>query len=245
MKQILFLLFVSFSISVLAQGDEFEWKEASKESQAYHEYRIKSTTPPYGLAKVQGLIKKIKWNDEDESEAMDKKTYDALSLREKFTYTMIHPESFSQNCDAMPPIQDEQKKIFAYIADAFDEYAWSERQRDFLTANRDSVMALIKESVTRSKRMGANYKQAIVEMNAKEMVPFLVDTYKANKKDKDILTLLMQLMKDNEYKPFLSSASYQKLYSDDASYQAYLDYNTANEELIIKRATEFYNGFAK
>lgn len=95
MKRILPLLLVLFSLSVVAQ-DELPWKEASKESQAYHEYRIKTTTPPYSLAKVQALIKKIKYDEENEIDALNKKSYDALSLREKFTYSMVHGESFSQ-----------------------------------------------------------------------------------------------------------------------------------------------------
>ena len=53
---------------------------------------------------------------------------------------MIHGESFSQNCDAMPPIQDEHKKIFSYLPDAFDEFAWSDRQSVFFKDNKDSIM---------------------------------------------------------------------------------------------------------
>lgn len=237
------LLFIFFSFSVFAQN-ETEWKEPSKESQAYHEYRNRSTVPPYGLAKVKGLIKGIKVDDED-NETLSEKAYNSLSLREKFTYHMVHAESYSQNCDAMPPIQDEQKKIFAYIPEVFNEYAWSERQKGFLTGNRDSVIALIKESVARTKRIGVNYKQAIVEMNAKEMIPFLIGTYNVTKKDHDILTLLMELMKDNEYGPFLQSATYKKLYGEESNYQDFLDFNKANEEMIIKRATDFYNGLQK
>lgn len=239
MKLFFSFLVLFFSVSVMAQDDGV-WRPASKESQVYHEYRVKLSVPPYGLAKVKGLITKIKVDDED-NEALGKEVYNALSFREKFTYHMIHAESFSQNCDAMPPIQNEQKKIFAYIPDAFDEYAWSDRQSAFLKKNRDSVIALIKESVTRSKRVGVNFKHAIVEINAKEMIPFLIAMYNGTKKDLDILTVLMELMKDNEYAPFLQSPSYKKLYSDDSDYMSYLVYNKGNEELIIKRATDFYN----
>ncbi len=52
-------------------------------------------------------------------------------------------------------------------------------------------------------------------------------------------------MKDNEYEPFLLSGSYKKLYAEDTSYQNYLNYSKANEELIIKRATDFYNADKK
>jgi len=239
MKLILSFLTIIFAITLSAQDDGV-WRPASKESQAYHEYRIKLSVPPYGLAKVKGLIAKIKVDDED-NEALGKTVYEALSLREKFTYHMIHAESYSQNCDAMPPIQEEHKKVFAFLPDAFDEYAWSDRQSAFLKKNRDSVMALIKESAARSKRIGVNFKHAIVEINAKEMIPFLIAAFNDNKKDLDILTVLLQLMKDNEYEPFLQSASYKKLYSDESNYMSYLNFNKGNEDLIIKRAMDFYN----
>jgi hypothetical protein len=56
---------------------------------------------------------------------------------------------------------------------------------------------------------------------------------------------LMNLMKDGNYDPFLKSASYRKLYCEICNYNTYLNYNQANEDLIIKRATEFYNGLPK
>ena len=79
-------------------------------------------------------------------------------------------------------------------------------------------------------------------MNAREMIPFLIKTYNADKKDHDILTVFMLLMKNNSYKPFMASQSFKKLYGEEASYQAYLDFNKANEELILKRALDFYHG---
>jgi hypothetical protein len=104
----------------------------------------------------------------------------------------------------------------------------------------------MKEGISKTNRVGVNYKHVIIDLNAKEMIPFLVDTYNKTKKDHDILTLLMLLMKNNEFAPFLTSTSYKKLYAnEDASYGAYLTYSKANEDLIIKRATEFYNGITK
>jgi hypothetical protein len=252
MKLILALSFVLFSISAFSQRPPRKGKEREKEkesvtqSQAYHELRVKLSVPPYGLEKVQSLIKKIKSDDEG-NEVLNEKEYESLSLREKFTYHMIHAESYSQNCDAMPPIKNEDKKIFPYIADAFDEAQWSERQTKFLSSHRDSVIAIMRESILRSKRVGVNYKQAVMEVNATELIPDLITIYKENTKvkDLDILSLMMQLMKENEYEPFLMAPSYKKLYAVDASYRAYLNYNPANEALIIKRATEFYNANKK
>jgi hypothetical protein len=244
-------LFVLISFTAKSQDENEEYakmfKPASKESAAYHEYRMKVTSPPYGLAKVKKIIKEIKeTGDEDKPEQPPAKVYNALSLREKFTYHMIYAESFSQNCDMTPTIQDEHKKIMARLPEMYFERQWSDRQTQFFTDNSDSVVKLLKESVLRSKRMGLNYKHAIVEMNAIDMIPFLVSTYNTDRKDRDILTVLMLLMEHNKYEPFMSSTSHTKLYAEGANYfQAHLVLNKANEDLIIQRATDFYNGFRK
>jgi len=243
-KIVLSLFFILSSIAAFSQRTGV--KKGSKEHQSYHDYRRRLTVPPYGVVKVKALIPKIKSDDED-NEALSAKDYESLSFREKFTYHMIHAESYSQNCDYIPPPKNEQARIFAYIPDAFEEFAWSERQTKFLSSNRDSVIALMRESMARTKKAGVNFKQAIVEINAKEMIPDIIATYKANTavRDLDLLSLLMLLMKDNEYEPFLLSGSYKKLYAEDTSYKSYLDYSKANEELIIKRATDFYNADKK
>jgi hypothetical protein len=240
MKLILcWITILLFSLVSHAQGDNV-WRPASKESEAYHQYRTRPTIPPYSLSKIKELIKDLN-PDEEDTEALKNEVFNSLSLREKFTYVMIHGESYSQNCDPSIPIQDEHKKIFANLPEIFNEYSWSDRQAGWLKKNRDSVIALMKESITRSKRVGVNFKHAIVEVNAVEMIPFLIDSYRIIKKDFDILTVLMQLMKENEYEAFIASGSHRKLYSEESSYDAYLNFSKGNEDLIIKRATDFYN----
>ncbi len=59
-------------------------------------------------------------------------------------------------------------------------------------------------------------------------------------KDLDILTVLINLMYDAKYPPFVSSPSYAKLYGPGSIY-GFLQYNKANEELIIKRAMDLFN----
>ncbi|MNQ73766.1 hypothetical protein D3C85_885090 [compost metagenome] len=109
-------------------------------------------------------------------------------------------------------------------------------------SHRDSVLAFISASVKRANRVGLNYKAAIVAVNGKEMIPFLIETYKQERKDYDLLTVLMLLMKKGEYKPFMTSASFVKLYGSKSTYLSFIDFNKANEELIISRAMAFYNG---
>jgi hypothetical protein len=204
--------------------------------------------PPYGLGKVKALIEKIKSQNDPEggdesTEALDPKVYASLSFNERFTYHMIHPESFSQNCDILPMRADEEHRIFGHLQDIFGEFDWSEHQLKFLKDNRDSVMQLMKPVIEKDKKIGGNFKEAIVEMNANELIPYLIDFYNREKKDHDILTVLMLLMKNNNYPEFMNSPSYKKLYAQqEGEYAAYLVYNKANQELIIQRATNFYNG---
>ncbi|HLK27488.1 MAG TPA: hypothetical protein VKT28_02820 [Puia sp.] len=238
MKNIFLTAILFLSVKLLIAQANKESKNAEERNEAYRAYREKITTPPYGLQKIKSLISHIKRDDED-NESLDEKKYLALSLREKFTYNMIHPESFSQNCDGAPNITNEQKKIFAHLPDAFGEYNWSEKQDSFFLDNKDSVIEWIKASILRTNRVGLNYKYIIVSVNAKEMIPLLINTYKKDRKDHDILTVLMLLMQKNEYADFMSSQSFRKLYFDDSNYWAYINYNSANEALIIQRATDF------
>ncbi|MBV8251323.1 MAG: hypothetical protein JO154_01850 [Chitinophaga sp.] len=237
MKRIFLAATMLLSLNAVHAQD---YREPSKESEEYNHYRNKVTTPPYGLAKVKALIAGIVDSDNDETSALSPKAYAGLTLREKFTYHMIHAETYAQNCDAVPPIMDEQKKIFGEIPSPFNEKDWSSRQMDWFRDNQDSVVAIIKESALRSKRLGTNYKSVIVEMNAIEMIPFLQEFYLRDKKDHDILTIFLLFMKNNKYEPFLASVTNKKLYGERSDYGSFIDYNSANEALILQRINDFY-----
>ncbi|MDR1877920.1 MAG: hypothetical protein LBQ84_09905 [Flavobacteriaceae bacterium] len=258
---VIFSLFLSGFCWLSGQEEvkNFYLSKSDKESHVYHEYRLKPTVPSYGLTKIQAMISKINidadFKDEDDEEghvdyfsegywALSDKEFNKLSPREKFTYVMIHPEVNTQNCDIQLNIEEEHKKIFANLPNGYDEVFWSNRQVNFLKKNRDLVVELIKESALESKRVGFNYKMALEEINAVEMVPFLIEFYSKSKKDKDILTLLMLLMKNNKYAPFLRSTIYRELYDEegewDSFYRRNISYNKSNEDQIIDKAKEFY-----
>jgi len=244
-KSMLTLAAFVLCMAAFSQTDD-EPKKPSKASWAYESYRNKRTRPPYGLEKVLNLIKTAPSVDDEGSTVLPSKIYASLTLREKFTYNMVHGESYSQNCDGGIATVDEEKKIWALLPDPLGEEHWSGRQTDFFNQNHDTVVALMTESIERSHRVGVNYKNVIVEINATEMIPLLISTYNTDKKDHDILTLLMLLMLNNKYPPFMSSVSYTKLYANKESrWESYLSFNAANEALIIQRATDFYNGLPK
>lgn len=209
------------------------------------------TFPPYGLDTVKALIAKIIYKEDPDcgecgTKALDDKTYASLSLKEKFTYHMIHPESYSQNCDILPAHPKEAERIYGTLTDVYGEYEWNERQLNFFKNNRTDVAELMKLLIEKEHRIGNNFKEAIVEMNATELIPYLINFYNKEKKDHYILTVLLLLMKNNSYPEFVNSTGYIKLYGDrateDYNNAPYLVYNKANEDLIIQRATKFYNG---
>lgn len=244
------LLVLLLVIPFLSRSQDTGYKQPSAKSQAYHEYRLYVSVPPYGLEKVKKLMKKmVNVPDKDEMDvgtsSLSAKDYASLSLREKFTYTMIHGESYSQACDVFLAEEGEENRIYKYLPDFFDDENWSDRQVKFLRTNRDSVMAYIRESVTRSRRFGLNYKTAILEINGVEFIPFIIDFYKQQRKDHDLLTLLNLLMKENKYAPFISSATYKKLYEGENNYESHLQYNVANEGLIFSRAMDLYASRSK
>ncbi len=245
MKYLLLIILSVCAITVVNAQEEDVYKEASKESQAYHEYRVHSSVPIYPSAKVKEAIKKYVKTDGDDNRVMREAAYKALSVKDKFIYAMTYPEAYSQICDANPPIQDEHKKIFGQLPEAYEDYELSERQQEFLKTNETAVAGFLKECINKKKRIGLNYKKAIIQMNGVSMVPFLIEFYNKEKKDHDILTVLMLLMKNNNYGEFLQSSGYKKLYGEEANYLAHLTLNKANVDLILKRATDFFNGYKK
>ena len=210
--------------------------------------------PPYGLDHVESLIAKIHQDTSGDSDfddqymALDSNKYAALPLREKFTYNMLQNEAHHQNCDIIPEHTDEAHRIYGGLkATQNDEDGWSERQAAYFKNNRDSVMVMIRECVAARHFIGNNTMDVINYIEGKELIPFIIEAYKNEQPPKDhyILTLLLLLMESGKYPEMIHSESHQKLYGDNAKAGAYLDYNKPNEDLIIQRATKYYNGLAK
>jgi hypothetical protein len=235
-KIVVLCLGLSVVASVLARADSA--------SERYQRYREIATEPSYALKKVKAMIHKLKPDHED-AKALSNGAFAGLSLEEKFTYTMLHGENFTQNCNAVELAKDEDKRICAYPASPFnEEEIWSDRQRGFLKANRPRVIELLRSTITSHRRVGVNLKAAIIEIRGRELIPDLVAAYKRDGKDQDILTVLLLLMRDGKFKPFVASSSYQKLYGDRSNYEAYLVANEANKKLVIDRALAYFRARA-
>jgi hypothetical protein len=219
-----------------------EMPEASKTSQAYRTFRETLTKPSFGLTKVEALLKKYKLRESSDDSKLPAKELAKLTTAELFTYHMIFGEGYSQNCDAMPIFVDEEKHIYAYPPSAMqDERGWTEDQLKVMKSKRTAFLPLLKKTILDKGTIGCNLKNAIIELNAVELIPSICDVYKRKRYDHDILSVLMILMKEGKFKPFMDSASYKKLYADEeSSYQSFLMANKENQDLIMSRALAFH-----
>ncbi len=197
--------------------------------------------PPYGLEKVRKMLT-IKKGDLLNYASMNDTAYASLSLRERFTYHMINPEQYAQTCTIYFPKDDEYKQIAAQLPRISEGFTWGERQWKFFSTNRDSVIALMEECIKKESKVGLNFKRVIEYLDAKEIIPLLVNTYNNGRNDHGLLTVLMLLMKEGKYAPFLATQLYQKLYANEnASYKSNTKFNSENERFIVELATSYHH----
>src|SRR3984957_17838607 len=178
-----------------------------------------------------------------QSKALDPSKYAALTLREKITYDLTHPESYSQMCAGLPSNDSGAWRIAGHLPSlAFGLRTWSKRQRDFFTDNRDSVLLLVKEAIGH-EGAGVDLLIVIVDLNARELTPLLIDTYNRYRSNHYILTALMILMSNNKYPEFIRSPQYAQLYDPPSRFTSsdYLPYTTKNIDFILQQATSFYH----
>jgi hypothetical protein len=214
-------------------------------SMRYHRMRQAETAPPYSLPKVRAMVRRLK-ADSEGSSRLSAKAWDALSFQEKFTYVMIHGEDFSQNCADAPSILQEERKIFAFTPSPFnDEAEWSKRQLAFLKDNRARVIGLMRETMRSQGRAGSNLKHAVTEINAVELIPDLVGLYNRSRADHDLLTVLMVLMKEGKYPPFLATATCRHLFGEHANFEAFIPATPANQRQITDLAMAYYRSYKK
>ena len=232
-----------FALPIFAQ-DYPGWPKPSAASKAYNKFKAFTNKSLTVNAKVATLVKankKVK-TDSDER-GITQKNFDNLTTAELVTYCLTYAESFNQVCDIKTPIENEEKKILPFIAEAYEDYTLSTRQVDALKAKKTDVVNLLMAGAAKEKRIGVNYKAMLLAIGATNAIPQLINFYKASvKKDTDILTVLNTLMYDAKYTPFMQSTTYQKLYADNTMPESerFIDFNKANEALILTRAQEFY-----
>ena len=235
-------------ISNSSFGQEYKdvaWNEPRPNDSAYYGMREKTSTPPFGLKKIQSLVEqrlKSLPNEAlvDYDGGISGANFDKLSFEEKFTYTMIYPEIYSQACAERMFVFDPQSKIFGHLLFVYSGVFWSDRQLHFMKKNRKRVIYLITDQAIHSNTLGLNYKTALIEIDAWESIPFLISFYQKNPKDKDILTTLLQLLKKSDLVGFKQSKIYYKLYGENTHSDSWVNFSSSNEEFIIESAQALY-----
>lgn len=230
---------LTFVAAITFGQEEFEVSEATKR---YLAAREKWTEPSYGLAKVKSLIKGLK-RDVDENRILKKSLYDKLTFGEKFTFTCLHAEEYSQNCDAMPPIKDEEKLILSHFPDAFSEAMWSQRQVSFLTDNRDRVIQLLRETINKKREIGLNLKRVIYQISAIELVPDILRNLSWNPWDMDCYSLITGMLNERAYAPFKSSAMGKEMYGEESNYRTWISATPQAKATIVSFAKSYYHQF--
>lgn len=228
------------------ENTDVAWGDPRPQDSSYYAFREKNSIPPFSTKKIQFLIDKRLKTLPDEAltdydAGIPARDFNTLTAEEKFTYTMIYPEIFSQACAERMFVNDPQKKIFGQLLFVYNGVFWSERQISYMKKNKAQVLTFIRELSGKTNEMGLNYKSAILEMNAWESIPFLIDFYQNNRRDKDILTTLLLLLNKGELSDFKQSKIYQKLYGPDKNYESWMDFSEANEQYIIETAQAYYN----
>jgi hypothetical protein len=241
MKKLLAIGLALIAASTLwAQQEEYPRQAETAVSRAYHTAREKSTKPLFGVAKMEAIIKTLKRGDDDSMKMADAQ-YNALSPADKFVYCMLHGEDFTQNCSETGPMYQEERRIFGYIPGPFhDEEIWSNRQMSFMKNNRAQMVGWLRSTIQGRRHVGANIKAIIVELRLNELIPALETEYKRSRKDHDILSVLLILMKEGKYQPFLSSPMYKKLYGDQENYWASITATMANQRSILNMASAYF-----
>lgn len=175
--------------------------------------------------------------------------FNSLNAIEHFIHSFYYPEWYVQSCSNFSKSNDSFLRISPFIKYYGGGLRMSERQRNALIKNRDSILLLIKECIERNGKVYDNFKSVIVSMRLIEIIPTLIETIKNQKRIKDpyILSSLCQLMR-YDFDPFINSEIYKILYpkvpigilrirseSDDC-----IPFTKNNYDKIVDFANDYY-----
>ncbi|MCB0429741.1 MAG: hypothetical protein H6585_07695 [Flavobacteriales bacterium] len=167
--------------------------------------------------------------------------FQSLNAKDLLLYAMNHPEErVNMNMKISPP-DNWPTLTFAYIAPTMQGRRISKRQMDALEAKRDSVVQFLKNCMPYFPVLTKSYKELVISLHATECIPELL--YKANRPyyyDTYVVTVIMNLMVDARYKPFIQSDVYKKLYGKELNYSSFIESDKKTIDFILQTAAAFY-----
>lgn len=170
----------------------------------------------------------------------------SLTPSEKFIYAHQYPESYMQNCSYYTSPKG-LTKLYANLPFITTGLKMSKRQIESLKINRDSSINYLRECIKKHDYIALGYKQTILELNVWEFVPFILsfesklNTGKNESlQDTYLYTVLMRMMKDNDFPDFKKTNFYNKLYGSDAKYRETIDFTPDTRKQLVNLAENFY-----
>lgn len=235
---------VALWLSPMALATNGQARRPSAATEAYFLYKTRPAEPRYGLAKVKTLIARYKSEPDFPAEVPPGELH-KLTPDEMFTYCMVNPEDWSQNCSGPYREPGEEHMIRGSttpLLTQFGEFVFfSWRQRYFLKQNRARVVALLQDTVREQRHAGPNILATIRLLNATELIPDLVDAFRSDARDMDVLSELAELMDVARYKPFAVTHIAKVFYGPMSNRRYDVPASKENIDTILRLATDFYN----
>lgn len=128
-----------------------------------------------------------------------------FSIKEKLVFALIYPEKHSQTCGRPIELNEETNKfIFTRIPSGEEGFYASERQLNALKANPDSVSYYLTDCYSVKEEIPYEIYKFIIKLRLYKTIPFLIE--ENNKKPNSfILAVFINLMFEDNYKPFMDS----------------------------------------
>lgn len=142
----------------------------------------------------------------------------SLDVMGLVVYAHHFPEQYFQSCSRYSRATDESEKIHSILPRKGEGLTMSFRQWESLKKNRDSVIYIISHCFENEAGISDDYKQTIVGLAGHEAIPTLkkiLERQPQKLKDTYILTVLMLLMKNENYAPFIATELCKALYNED------------------------------
>lgn len=179
--------------------------------------------------------------------------FKTFSFKEHFIHAFCYPETFNQSCSMFPTHEDHYNRIEPYFIMQSEGFVKSQRQRDALKQNRDSLIVLMNQCIDNSQTVKLDYLRCIVNHHLFELIPCLKRTIEKQKQIKEpyLLTTLCLLMKEGQFPDFLKTGIYHNLYmkSEEETkflkrHKVYIDFTQENSDSILNLSMAYYE-FAK
>ena len=217
-----FLLWISLAVQPCPQPE-------------YYDYQFEECFPSQVWREMLDSHPDFAEDDEFGLNHLTDAEFRALTARQLISY-YSYPEVSSQFCEGEEN-PTTRMGIGVFMMDSELNADHSTRQDEALRARRDSVLWLVNECAMGATRYPEVLKEIVITVGAWEQIPHLIRCYgELRIKESTYLTVLVRLMADAEWKPFLQSRISKEIEHGEWE----IPFNDANEALILKLARQYH-----